>query len=59
MTRWLTMRQPTAHQSYIRATGLKNSFFRKRKVFKGDLKELTQVECRTEVASWFQISGVW
>ena len=33
--------------------------FRKRKVFKEDLKELTEVEWRTETGSWFQITGAW
>ena len=32
-------------------------FFKKRKVLKGDLKELTEVEWRTETGSWFQITG--
>ena len=31
--------------------------FKKRKVFKEDLKELTEVEWRTETGSWFQITG--
>ena len=30
--------------------------FKKRKVFKEDLKELTEVEWRTETGSWFQIT---
>ena len=34
-------------------------FFKKRKVFKEDLKELTEVEWRTETGSWFQITGAW
>ena len=33
--------------------------FNKRKVFKEDLKELTEVEWWTETGSWFQISGAW
>ena len=36
--------------------------FKKRKVFKEDLKELTlvtEVEWRTETGSWFQITGAW
>ena len=33
--------------------------FKKRKVFKEDFKELTEVEWRTETGSWFQISGAW
>ena len=33
--------------------------FKKRKVFKEDFKELTEVEGRTETGSWFQISGAW
>ena len=31
--------------------------FRKRMVFKEGLKELTEVEWRTETGSWFQITG--
>ena len=33
--------------------------FKKRKVFKEDLKEVTEVEWRTETGSWFQITGAW
>ena len=33
--------------------------FKKRKVFKEDLKELTEVEWRTETGSWFQITGAF
>ena len=33
--------------------------FKKRKVFKEDLKEPTEVEWRTETGSWFQITGAW
>ena len=33
--------------------------FEKQKVFKEDLKELTEVEWRTETGSWFQITGTW
>ena len=28
-------------------------------IFKEDLKELTEVEWRTETESWFQITGAW
>ena len=31
--------------------------FKKRKVFNEDLKELTEVEWRTETGNWFQITG--
>ena len=31
--------------------------FKKIKVFREDLKELTEVELRTETGSWFQITG--
>ena len=31
--------------------------FKKRKVFKEDLKELTEVQWRTETGIWFQITG--
>ena len=31
--------------------------FKKRKVFKEDLKEVTEAEWRTETGSWFQITG--
>ena len=34
-------------------------FFLKKKVFKEDLKELTEVEWRTETGGWFQITGAW
>ena len=33
--------------------------FKKRKVFKEDLKELTEVERRIETGSWFQITEAW
>ena len=33
--------------------------FKKRKVFKEDLKELTEAEWWTETGSWFQITGAW
>ena len=33
--------------------------FKKRRVFKEDLKELTEVEWWTETGSWFQITGAW
>ena len=33
--------------------------FKKRKVSKEDLKELTEVEWRTETGRWFQINGTW
>ena len=33
--------------------------FKKRKVFKEDLKEMTEVEWRTETGCWFQITGAW
>ena len=32
--------------------------FKKRKVFKEDLKELTGVEWRTETGSWFHVRGI-
>ena len=46
------------HIRAIRAMRLKK-VFKKRKVFKEDLKELTEVEWRTETGSWFQITGAW
>ena len=33
--------------------------FKKRKVFKEDIKELTEAEWRTETGSWLQITGAW
>jgi len=47
------------HTSCIsgQAMGLKKSFFLK--VFKEDLKELTEAEWRTETGGWFQITGAW
>ena len=47
------------HQSHIRAMRLKKRFLKKRKVFKEDLKELTEVEWHTETGSWFRITGAW
>ena len=37
--------------------GLKKRLLKKRKVFKEDLKELTEIEWRTETRSWFQITA--
>ena len=39
---------PAAYQKMV---------FKKRTVFKEDLKELTEVEWLTETGSWFQITG--
>ena len=47
------------HQSHIRAIRTEEKVFKKRKVFKEDLKELTQAEWRTETGSWLQITGAW
>ena len=33
--------------------------FKKKKVFREDLKALTEVEWQTETGSWFQITGAW
>ena len=44
------------HQPHIRATTEKK-VFKKRNVFKEDLKELIEAEWRTETGSWFQITG--
>ena len=46
---------PVAYQR--NETGEK--IFFKRKVFKEDLKGLTEVEWRTETGSWLQITGAW
>ena len=47
------------HQAHIRAIRAEEKVFKKRKVFKEDLKELTEVEWRTETGSWFQITRAW
>ena len=46
---------------YIRAMeiGIEERVFKKRKVFKENLKELREVEGWTETWSWFQITGAW
>ena len=49
---------PVAHQGY-QGNETEEKVFKKRKVFKEDLKELTKVEWRTETGSWFQITGAW
>ena len=46
------------NQSY-QGNETEEKVFKKRKVFKEDLKELTEVEWRTETGSWFQIIGAW
>ena len=46
---------PVAHQG----NETEEKVFKKRKVFKEDLKELTEVEWWTETGSWFQITGAW
>ena len=42
-----------------RGNETEEKFFLKGKVFKEDLKELTEVKWRTETGSWFQITGAW
>ena len=49
---------PVAYQGN-QGNETEEKFFLKRKVFKEDLKELTEVEWRTETGSWFQITGAW
>ena len=49
---------PVAYQGN-QGNETEEKFFKKRKVFKEDLKELTEVEWRTETGSWFQITGAW
>ena len=39
--------------------GTEEKVFKKRTVFKEDLKEMTEVEWQTETGSWFQITGAW
>ena len=39
--------------------GTEENVFENQKVFKEDLKELTEVEWRTETGSWFQAVGAW
>ena len=47
-----------AYQGY-QGNETEEKVFKKRKVFKEDLKELTEVEWRTETGSWFQITEAW
>ena len=47
-----------AYQGY-QGNETEEKVFKKRKVFKEDLKELTEAEWRTETASWFQITEAW
>ena len=49
---------PVAYQGY-QGNKTEEKVFKKRKVFKEGLKELTEVEWRTETGSWFQITGAW
>ena len=48
-------------QTYItyQGSGTEEKVFKKRKVFKEDLKGLTDVEWWAETGSWFQITGAW
>ena len=41
------------HTVVYQGNGTEQKAFQKRKVFKEDLKELTEVELRTETGSWF------
>ena len=49
---------PVAYQGN-QGTETEEKVFKKRKVFKEDLKELTEVERRIETGSWFQITEAW
>ena len=49
---------PVAYQGN-QGNETEKKIFKKRKVFKEDLKELTEVEWRTETGSWFQITRAW
>ena len=49
---------PVAYQSN-EGNETEEKVFKKRKVFKEDLQELTEVEWWTETGSWFQINGAW
>ena len=44
---------------YYQGNGTEENVFEKQTVFKEDLKELLEVEWRTETGSWFQITGAW
>ncbi len=44
---------PVAYQGF-QGNETEEKVFKKRKVFKEDLTELTEVEWRTETGSWFQ-----
>ena len=48
-----------AHRVVDEGNGTEENVCEKRMVFKEDLKELTEVEWRTETGSWFQITGAW
>ena len=45
--------------THTHGNGTEEQVFEKRKVFKEDLKELTEVEWWTEKGSWFQADGAW
>ena len=49
----------TYTQAAYWGNGTEEKAFKKRKVFKEDVKELTEVERWTETGSWFQITGTW
>ena len=49
----------TKHTLIHHSTGTEENVSEKRKVFKEDLKELTEVSCETNTGSWFQVAGAW
>ena len=50
----------TKHALIYHRIGTEEKVFEKRKVFKEDLKELTEyVSCQTDTGSWFQVVGAW
>ena len=51
---------PHTHTSCIyHGSGTEEKVFKKRKLFKEDLKEFTEVERWSETRSWFQLTGAW
>ena len=49
----------TKHTLIYHRIGTEEKVFEKRKVFKEDLKKLTEVSCQTDTGSWFQVVGAW
>ena len=54
-----TLSHTQTHSRIYQGNGTEEKGFKKRKAFKEDLKELTEVEWWLETGSWFQITGAW